>query len=220
MNRPAELKKARIRHSTEWTGLRADTTSTPEATVTAAKTLKMIAAKIISALGEPCRRGSSGGRVERELLRDFALPAVAVREKLLLVVEQLLAGLGGELQIRPLDDRIDRAGLLAIAAVDAFRHIDVIARRAAAAVLARLRLDRDRQRRADRLAQFAGDAALLAVRIAAQYVLAAKTRADRVLLVRIIDRHRRLEHVAQRQRHALQQLDQQQAARPARQGNH
>src|SRR3954462_13044830 len=133
------------------------------------------------------------GRVEREVLRDLGFPAVAVRQQLVLVVEQLLAGLGGELQIWPLDDRIDRAGLLAIAAIDAFRHVDVIARRAPAAVLARLGLDRDRKRRADRLAQFAGNAALLAVRIAAQHVLAAEARADRVLLVRIIDRYRRLE---------------------------
>src|SRR5215211_4618013 len=102
----------------------------------------MIAAKII---GRPYRTAggptvyphfSSVRRFERELLRDFALPTIAVREKLLLVVEQLLAGLGSELQIRPFNDRIDRTGLLAIAAVDAFGHVDVIARRAPAAVLA------------------------------------------------------------------------------------
>src|SRR5579872_913648 len=108
---------------------------------------------------------SSVRRLERELLGEFALPAVAVREQLFLVVEQLLAGLGGEFEIRPLDDRIDRACLLAIAAIDAFRHVDVVARRAAAAVLARLGLDRDRQRRADCLAQLTGDAALLSVGI-------------------------------------------------------
>src|ERR1044071_736442 len=102
----------------------------------------MIAAKIIGApygtagLWPACRRDAGGpiawrrsssvGGLKRELLRDFAFPAVAVREKLHLVVEQLLTGLGGELQIRPFDDRIDRAGLLAIAAVDAFGHVDVI----------------------------------------------------------------------------------------------
>src|SRR3954452_18834883 len=155
------------------------------------------------ALQTPCR-GSSIRRLKRQLFRDFALPAVAVREQLFLVVEKLLAGFGGKFQIRPLDDRIDRAGLLAIAAIDAFRHIDIVARRAPAAVLARLGLDRNAQRRADGLAQFAGDAALLAVRVAAQGVLAAEARADRVLLVRVIDRDRRLEHVAQGQRHALQ----------------
>src|SRR5437763_5637377 len=60
---------------------------------------------------------SSVRRVEREPLADLAFPAVAVREQLFLVVEQLLAGLGGELEVRPLDDRIDRACLLAITAI-------------------------------------------------------------------------------------------------------
>src|SRR5713226_10486073 len=125
---------------------------------------------------------SSVGRFEGEGAGDLGLPAVAVRQQLFLVVEQFLAGLGGELEIRPLDDGIDRAGLLAIAAIDAFRHIDIVARRAAAAVLARLGLDRDRQRRADRLAQFAGDAAFLAVWVAAQHMLAAETWAERAFL--------------------------------------
>src|SRR6202035_324774 len=101
------------------------------------------------------------------------LPAVAVREQLVLVVKQLFASLRGEFEIRPLNDRVDRAGLLAIAAINALRHVDVVARRAAAAVFARLGLDGDRQRGTDRLAQLAGDAALLAVGVAAQRVLAA-----------------------------------------------
>src|SRR5579863_10253502 len=124
---------------------------------------------------------SSVGRLEGEGFRDLGFPAVAVGQELFLVVEQLLAGLGGELEIRTLDDGIDRAGLLAIAAIDAFGHVDVVARRAPAAVFARLGLDRDGERRADRLAQFAGDAALLAVRIAAQRVLAAEARRERPL---------------------------------------
>src|SRR5215469_2186473 len=91
-------------------------------------------------------------RVEAEVLGDYRLPAVAVGQQLLFVVEELLMGLGSELEIRPLDDRIDRTGLLAIAAIDALCHVDVVACRSAAAVLARLGLDCDRQRRADRLA--------------------------------------------------------------------
>ena len=69
-------------------------------------------------------------------------------------------------------------------AIDAFDHVDVVAGGAAAAVLARLGLDGDRLRRADRLAQFARDAALLAIGIAAQRMLAAEARALRRLLVR------------------------------------
>src|SRR5438128_10383471 len=82
------------------------------------------------------RRSPVGG-FQGEGLGDLGLPAVAVGEQLILVVEQFLAGLGGELEIRHLDDRIDRAGLLAIAAIDAFRHVDVVARRSPAAILAR-----------------------------------------------------------------------------------
>src|SRR3546814_15804242 len=52
--------------------------------------------------------------------------------------------------------------------------------------VARLGLDRDRLRRADRLAQLARDAALLAVRIAAQRMLAAEARRQRVLLEGIV----------------------------------
>src|SRR5712671_718352 len=96
---------------------------------------------------------SSIGRLEGQRLGDFGFPAVAIGEQFFLVIEELFAGLGGEFEVRPLDDRIDRAGLLAIAAIDAFGHVDVVAGGAPAAVLARLGLDRDRQCRADRLAQ-------------------------------------------------------------------
>src|SRR6185312_10900952 len=140
---------------------------------------------------------SSIRRVEREVLGDLGLPAVAVREQLLLVVEELLAGLDGEFKIRPLDDRIDRTGFLAEAAIDAFRHVDVVARRAAAAILARLGLDGDGERGAHRLAQFAGDAALLTVGIAAQSMLAAEARRKGSLLEGVVHRHRLLEHVFQ-----------------------
>src|SRR3954447_11797439 len=126
----------------------------------------MIAGKIIGAFSGPrasrppagrrpavrsYHRGSSIWRLESQLLRDFGFPAVAVREKPFLVIEKLFAGFGGKLEIRPLDDRIDRASLLAVAAINAFRHIDIVARRTSAAVLARLGFDCDRQRRADRL---------------------------------------------------------------------
>src|SRR3546814_2152636 len=104
-------------------------------------------------------------------------------------------------------DGIHRAGLLAEAAVDALRHVDVVARGAPAAVAARLSLDDDALRRADRLAELAGNAPLLAVGIAAQRVLAAEARAERPLLVGVVQRHLGLEEVAQSQRHALYELD-------------
>src|SRR3546814_1946416 len=74
-----------------------------------------------------------------------------------------------------------RSGFLAEAAVDAFGHVDVVARGTARAVIARFGLDGDRLRRADCLAQLAGDAALFAVGVAAQRMLAAEARAERTL---------------------------------------
>src|SRR5690242_2972178 len=96
---------------------------------------------------------SPEGRVEFDGFGDLALPAVAVGEQALLVVVELLARLGGELEVRPLDDGIDRAGLLAQAAVDAFDHVDVVTRGAPRPIVAaRSRLDGDGLRRANRLA--------------------------------------------------------------------
>src|SRR5262245_25488957 len=107
-------------------------------------------------------------RVERDVLGDLALPAIAVGKQALLVEIELLPGLGRELEVGTFDDGIDRAGLLAEPAVDAFDHVDVVARGAARAVVAaRPGLDGDGLRRADRLAQLAGDAALLAIGVAA-----------------------------------------------------
>src|SRR5262245_2597025 len=137
------------------------------------------------------------GRVERDVLGDLALPAVAVREQTFLVVVEFLARLGRELEVRALNDGVDRAGLLAQAAIDALHHVDVVARGPPGAVVApRTGLDGDRLRRTNRLAQLAGDAALLAIRIATQRVLAAEARGDRPLLERIIERRLGLEEIA------------------------
>src|SRR3546814_14100869 len=86
---------------------------------------------------------------------------------------------------------------------------------APAAVAARLSLDGDALRRADRLAELAGNAPLLAVGIAAQRVLAAEARAERPLLVGVVQRHLGLEEVAQSQRHALYEPAEQEAAQVA-----
>src|ERR1700688_296594 len=95
-------------------------------------------------------------RVEFDRFRNLALPAVAIGEKFRLVIIELLAGLGREFEIRPLDDGIDRTGLLTQPAIDAFHHVDVVAHGTAGAVVAaRAGLDRDRLRRADRLAELA-----------------------------------------------------------------
>ena len=113
---------------------------------------------------------------------QLRLPLVTVGEKLLLVVEQLLPGLHGVFGVGALDNGVHGARLLAEAAVDALGHVDVVAGRAAGAVGALLGLNRDGLRRADGLAQLAGDAALLAGRVAAQGVLAAEAWRDGALL--------------------------------------
>src|SRR4029077_9988352 len=109
-------------------------------------------------------------------------------EQLFLVVVELLAGLGGELEVGALDDGIHRAGLLAEAAIDALDHVDVVAGRAPRAVVAaRAGLDGYGLRRADGFAQLAGDAAFLAVRIATQRMLAAETGRQGPALERIVE---------------------------------
>src|SRR3982750_580332 len=175
-NRPEALTKARIRYSTECTGLRDTITMTADA-----------GEQIEEQCGNDHFLTSPVRRVEFDRFRKLALPAVAIGEQFRLVKIEFLAGLGREFEIRSLDDGIDRTGFLAQAAIDAFHHVDVVAHGAAGAVVpTRTGLDSDRLRRADRLAQLAGDAALLAVRIAAQRMLAAEARRDRPLLERVV----------------------------------
>ena len=102
---------------------------------------------------KPRQPGSPIGGVERDVPSDRALPAVAVREESFLVVVELFGCLSRELDVGSQDDGVDRAGLLAEAAVDAFHHIDVEAGGPPRAVIAtRPRLDGDGLCRADCLA--------------------------------------------------------------------
>src|SRR5690606_25634956 len=73
--------------------------------------------------------------------------------------------------------------------------------------------DGNGESRADRLAQLAGDAALLAVRVAAQRVFAAKPRAQRPLLEGIVDGRLGREEIAERQPHGLEELRQKDGSR-------
>src|SRR5215469_18977179 len=107
-------------------------------------------------------------RVQLEVAGDLPLPAVAIRQKPFLTVVKFLARLGREFEIGTFDDGIHRAGFLAQPAIDAFHHVDVVAGGAARTVFARLRLDGDGLGGADGFAQLAGDAAFLAIGIAAE----------------------------------------------------
>ena len=87
------------------------------------------------------------GVVSLDVGGELDLPAVAVEQQLLLVVEELLARLRRVLEVGTLNDRVHWARLLAEAAEDALSHIDVVARRASRAVRARLRINCDRLQR-------------------------------------------------------------------------
>src|SRR5438552_1175378 len=86
------------------------------------------------------------------------------------------------------------------------------ARGAPGAVFPLIGFDVDRERRAHRLAQLAGDAALLAVRIAAQRVQPAKAGAHRRLLFGELHRDLARERVAAGEREPAQQLEQHERA--------
>src|SRR5690242_7500789 len=94
--------------------------------------------------------------------RDHGFVALADGEQLVLGHDVLAAILHVVLVQAGLDDRVDRTRLLAEPAVDALEEIDVVTRRSSGAVGAQVRLDRDREGRAYRLAELAGDAAFLA----------------------------------------------------------
>jgi hypothetical protein len=148
-------------------------------------------------------------RIERKIASDLALPAVAVLQEAIFVVVEFLAGLDGKFRVRPLDNGIDRAGFLTEAAVDAFDHVDIVAGGAAGAIVAaRPGFNRDGLGGADRLAELAGDTALLAVWIAPLGVFAALSRRLRILLVRIIERRLRLEEIAHRQNESADEFGQ------------
>ena len=68
---------------------------------------------------------------------DLRLVAVADGQQHFLGVDQVAALLAVVLENPRLDDRVDRAGLLAESAEDAFGQVDIVARRAPRTVVAR-----------------------------------------------------------------------------------
>src|SRR3546814_198527 len=156
----ATVKKVNTRHSAAYTGLRTLITAPAATTVTTAKARKASSVKSM--------RSSAEGGVGGAAFGDLGFEPVPDCQQLLLVDDVLAAVLEVVLEHVGFDDRVHGARLLAEPAEDALEQVDVVARGAAGAVGALLRIDGDRKRRADRLAQLAGDAALFAVRIAAQ----------------------------------------------------
>lgn len=82
---------------------------------------------------------------------------------------------------------IHGATLLAHAAVDTFRHIDVIPGRTPTPVLALLGLNCDSPGRADSFTELTGYTAFFACGIAAQSMFAAKTRGDGAFFEGVVD---------------------------------
>lgn len=143
-----------------------------------------------------------------DIALNLGLHSIAVRKQLGLLIKQLLVRLCRILVVGAFDDGIDGTSFLARAAEDALCHVDVVARCAARAVGAGFGLDGDCLRGTDCLAEFAGDAALLTGRVAAEGVLAAEAGREGPFFHRVVERHFRLEEILHRQRQAAEELGQ------------
>src|SRR3989304_5598808 len=104
------------------------------------------------------------------ILRDLLFVHVTDREQHRLGIDQVPAFLAVVFEDARLHNRVDRARFLAEAAENALGEINVVARRAARAVVALLGLDRDRKCRTYRFAQFTSDTAFFPVRRTSQGV--------------------------------------------------
>src|SRR6185437_6397893 len=197
----AELQKHSTRKSAEYTGLRAVMSPSAETTSSVAKNRK----RIWTSMFEPCAP-SAIRRVRPFVGGDHGLVALADREQLVLAHDVLAAVLHVVFVDAGEHDGVHRTGLFAEAAVDALEEVDVVARGTPGAVLGDVRVDRDADSRTDRLAQLAGDAALLAVAVAPQRVQPAEARRLRSLLLRIVERVLAREEGACRDRESLDEL--------------
>jgi len=123
-----------------------------------------------------------------------------------------LATVLGQLEARAERDRLGRARLGAVAAVDAAHEVDLVPLgislpgrdRILRIVLGREDVDAPHRTRGG--AQLAPDASLEPVVVPVQDVPPSMTRRHRLLLLRILNRDRLRAHLAERERQALQQL--------------
>ena len=125
----------------------------------------------------------------QKVLGNLLLPLVTVGQQLLLIVQELLVRFGGELKVGSLHDGIDGTGLLAVSAVDALGHVDVVPGGPTGPILSLLGIDGDGLGRAGGLAQLAGDAPLVSGGVPAKSVLATESGAEVSLLKGVVDGH-------------------------------
>jgi len=113
-------------------------------------------------------RGTAGG--------DFGLIAVANGQQHVLGVIKIAALLAVIFVNMRLDDGIDGTAFFTKSTENAFGKIDVVAGGTTCAILALRGFDGNSQRRANRFAQLAGDAAFFPIRVAAQRMQTAEPR--------------------------------------------
>src|SRR5580700_7237718 len=164
----AEVMKHITRARAEYTGLRAPITPSAASSRMTANTWNSTWISMVARSPVRGVRGLVGG--------DHGFVTLADREQLVLAHDVLAAPLHVVLVDARQHDRVHGAGLLAEAAVDALEEVDVVARGAPRTIGRDLGVDGDAHRGTHRLAQLAGDAALLTVRVAAQRVQPAKAR--------------------------------------------
>lgn len=118
---------------------------------------------------------------------DLLLPLVAVSKQLLLVIKQLLTGLGRVFDVGCLNNGVDRARFLAETAVNALSHVDIVTSCPARSVNAFFCFDGDGERWADGLAELARNAAFFTRRVSAKSMLSPETWRYGTFLEGIVD---------------------------------
>jgi len=125
--------------------------------------------------------------ISLEASSDFRLPLISIAQQFFLVVEQFFMCLCGEFKVGALNNCINRTGLLTEAAIDAFSHVNVVARRTPASIRSRLCLDSNGLGWADGFTQFACNAALLAGWVPPKSMFPSESGAERSFLKWVID---------------------------------
>lgn len=125
--------------------------------------------------------------VSIQTVLNLLLPLVTVGQQLLLVIEELLSGLCGVFHVGSLDNGVNRAGLLAVAAENALGHVDIVLGGTTRAISTLLSINGNSHGGANSFTQLACDTSLLARGISAESVLTTETRGDWALFKRIVD---------------------------------